>query len=388
MLTILRGRDLWRTVILIVFLVALAYFFQYLPLFILMALIASLIAISLSDGAKALERVGIPRKWGVAINMMSVSLVVLGLGVVLSSPFYDQLRSFLASLPGDAEASRPFFRELLSGPLGRTPLIGVDFFSTLGRWFSENAAIFDLNLPALFPPVGTLVWQLLGAIIIFMIILATGVYIAMTPASLLRAFLRLFNLENRGRAHKVLEDLYEGLHTWPVATLLSMTAVGVMMTTSYWAIGLPSALLLGVIAGLLEFIPYFGALIAAIPAVLTAATVSPEHVLLTLITIIVVQIINRNIIVPAVMTRVVHVHPAIIAISVIPIYWIFGVLGLFLVVPICVVGKVLIQDLWIERPSRLREESEANKELPSADQDGQEPTRASKEAPEETASKA
>lgn len=356
MLTILRGWDLWRTVLLIIFLVALAYFFPYLPLFLLMALIAALIAISLSDGAKMLERIGIPRKWGVVINLLAAIFVFIGVGTLLSSPFYNQLRSFLTSLPEDTESARPYFRELLSGPLERTPLVSVDFFATLGEWFSENAAIFDLNLPALFPPVGTLIWQLLGAIIIFMVIIATGVYMAMTPASLLRAFLRLFNMENRGRVNKVLEDLYEGLHTWPVATLLSMAAVGVMTTTSYWLIGLPSALLLGVLAGLLEFIPYFGAVIAAIPAVITAATVSPVHMLLTLITIIVVQIINRNIIIPAIMTRVVHVHPAIIALSVIPIYWVFGFLGIFLVVPICVVGKVLIEDLWIQRPSRLARE--------------------------------
>lgn len=356
-MSILAGRDLLRTVLLIVFLVALAYFFPYLPLFLLMVLIAGLIAISLHDGAHLLEKFGVPRKWGVVITLTAVVSVFMSVGLVLSAPFYNQLKKFLASLPGDLESSRPFFKELLEGPLGRTPLVSVDFFSVMADWFEENAAIFDLNLPALFPPVGTLVWQLVSALIIVMVVIATGVYLAMTPISLLNAFLRLFSKDKRTRVNKMLRDLYEGLHTWPIATILSMAAVGAIMSFSYWLIGLPSALLLGIAAGLLEVIPYFGAVIAAIPAVITAATVSPTLVFLTLLTVILVQTINRNIIIPSIMSKVVKVHPAVVAVSVIPIYWIFGLLGIFLVVPICVVFKILIRDLWIERSGRRKKET-------------------------------
>ena len=356
MASALKGRDLFRTVLLIIFLVALAYFFPYMPLFLLMVLVAALVAISLSDGALLLEKVGIPRKWGVSITLLSAVFLFMSIALVLSSPFYEATKRFLNSLPGTEQEALPFFKDLLESPLSKTPLLSTDFFSTMGKWFAENAAMFDLNLPALFPPVGTLVWQVLGALIIFMVLFATGVYIAMTPLSLLRIFLRLFNKDNRGRALKIINDLYEGLHAWPIATLLSIVAVGAMTSTAYWLLGLPSALLLGVVAGLLEVIPYFGAVIAAIPAVIVAISVSPTHVFLTILTIIVVQTINRNIIIPAVMSKVVKVHPALVAISVIPIYWIFGIFGIFLVVPICIVGKVLVRNLWIERPSRVRRE--------------------------------
>lgn len=356
MASALKGRDLFRTVLLIILLVALAYFFPYLPLFLLMVLVAALVAISLSDGALLLEKVGIPRKWGVTITLLSAVFFFMGIALVLSSPFYKALKKFLTSLPGTEQEALPFFKDLLEAPLSQTPLLSTDFFSTMGKWFAENAAMFDLNLPALFPPVGTLLWQVLGALIIFMVLLATGIYIAMTPLSLLRIFLRLFNKDNRGRALKTINDLYEGLHAWPIATLLSMVAVGIMTSMAYWLLGLPSALLLGVIAGLLEVIPYFGAVIAAIPAVIVAISVSPTHAFLTIITIIVVQTINRNILIPSIMSKVVQVHPAVVAISVIPIYWIFGIFGIFLVVPLCIVGKVLIRNLWIERPSRIRRE--------------------------------
>ena len=352
----LTGKDLFRTVLLILFLVALAYFFPYLPLFALMVLVAGLIAISLSDGARLLERVGVPRRWGVTITLIAAISVFMSTVLVLSSPFYAQLKNFLAALPEDLESARPYFKGLLEGPLERAPLVSTDFFSVLADWFSANAALFDLNLPALFPPVGTLVWDLVSALIILMVLLVTGVYLAMTPVSLLNAFLRLFNKRTQGRASKVLKDLYEGLHTWPVVTLLSMAAVGLITSFAYWAIGLPSALLLGVIAGLLEIVPYFGPVIAAILAILTAATESLTLVFLTLLTIIVVQTINRNVVILTVMSRAVRVHPAVVALSVIPIYWVFGILGLFLVVPICVVGKILIQDLWIECPTRRKQE--------------------------------
>ena len=366
----LNGKDLLRTVLLIIFLVALAYFFPYLPLFLLMVLVAALVAISLSDGALLLEKLGIPHKWGVTITLLSTVLLFMGVGLVLSSPFYQALKTFLNSLPRNEQDALPFFKDLLEAPLSQTPLLSTDFFSTMGQWFAENAAMFDFNLPSLFPPVGTLVWQLLGVLIIFMILLATGVYIAMTPISLLRIFLRLLSKDNRARALKIINDLYEGLHAWPIATLLSMVAVGIMTSTAYWLLGLPSALLLGVVAGLLEVIPYFGAVIAAIPAVIVAISISPTHVFLTLIVIVVVQTINRNIIIPFVMSKVVNVHPAVVAISVIPIYWIFGIFGIFLVVPICIVGKVLVRNLWIERPARVRREQ--RKEAVVISEDSQE----------------
>ena len=357
MASALKGRDLLRTVLLIIFLVALAYFFPYLPLFLLMVLVAALVAISLSDGALLLEKLGIPHKWGVTITLLSAVLLFMGVGLVLSSPFYQALKTFLDSLPRNEQDALPFFKDLLEAPLSQTPLLSTDFFSTMGQWFAENAAMFDFNLPALFPPVGTLVWQLLGALVhLYGPARDRGLHRDDASLAAQNLSLRLLSKDNRARALKIINDLYEGLHAWPIATLLSMVAVGIMTSTAYWLLGLPSALLLGVVAGLLEVIPYFGAVIAAIPAVIVAISISPTHVFLTLIVIIVVQTINRNIIIPAVMSKVVDVHPAVVAISVIPIYWIFGIFGIFLVVPICIVGKVLVRNLWIERPTRIRRE--------------------------------
>ncbi len=127
----LSSKGLIRTVLLIVFFVALAYFFPYLPLFLLMVLMAGLVAISLHDGARLLERFGIPRKWGVVVTLVAAVSVFVSVGLLLSAPFYAQFKEFLASLPEDLRSARPFFKELLRGPLGRRPLIGVGFFSVL-----------------------------------------------------------------------------------------------------------------------------------------------------------------------------------------------------------------------------------------------------------------
>ncbi|MFP4345901.1 MAG: AI-2E family transporter [Anaerolineales bacterium] len=112
--------------------------------------------------------------------------------------------------------------------------------------------------------------------------------------------------------------------------LLMMLAVGLMSTAGYSIVGLNFAVLLGLIAGLLEFIPNLGPLLGAIPAVLVALTINPVMALWTALVAFIVQQIENLVLAPRVLGESVQLHPVVIMVVLVIGSEIAGLVGLFL----------------------------------------------------------
>jgi predicted PurR-regulated permease PerM len=126
-----------------------------------------------------------------------------------------------------------------------------------------------------------------------------------------------------------------------------MLLIGILSACAAWLIGLPSPLALGLIAGVLEFIPYLGPLIAAVPALLVAATKSLDAVVWTTIAYIAIHQIEGNLVVPLVQQRVVSIPPAVILLGIVTITFAFGTVAIIFAAPITVVVFVLIEMLYV-----------------------------------------
>ena len=103
-------------------------------------------------------------------------------------------------------------------------------------------------------------------------------------------------------------------------------------------------------------VPYFGAIIGAIPPVLFALTDSPGKALAVLIVYVLVQQIESNMIVPLVMSRTTRLHPALIAIGVVVVGNLFGVVGLFVAVPIISAVVILTEEIWVREIEAAHEQ--------------------------------
>ena len=126
-----------------------------------------------------------------------------------------------------------------------------------------------------------------------------------------------------------------------------MIMVGVLIGAGLAFIGVPSALGLGFVAGVLEFIPYLGPILSAVPALLLASTQSWEMVAWTLGLFVVVQQVENNIILPLVTGRAVDLPPAVGLIAVVAIGMLFGPLGLLLAYPLAIVVDVAVRRLYV-----------------------------------------
>src|SRR4029453_10348146 len=120
---------------------------------------------------------------------------------------------------------------------------------------------------------------------------------------------------------------------------------------------------------LLVVIPYYGAVIGAIPPVLYALTISPGKALAALAVYVLVQQIESNVIVPVVMSRTTRLHPALIAIGVVVVGRLFGIVGLFVAVPIISAAVILTEEIWVREIEAAHDQRTTEDiALPSADE--------------------
>ena len=125
-------------------------------------------------------------------------------------------------------------------------------------------------------------------------------------------------------------------------------AMGVLSGIAFSLIGLPNAFTLAIIAGLLESVPYVGALVLAVIAALVGLSVSPELALMAIGVSSILQFLEGNLLVPRVMDREVGVHPVITLLSIGIFADVFGLLGALLAVPLAAIIQ-LVFDRWLMR---------------------------------------
>lgn len=153
------------------------------------------------------------------------------------------------------------------------------------------------------------------------------------------------NFGQEERFNRVLNRIEKGLGNWLRGELLLMLIIGVFSYIGLSLLKIPYALPLALFAGLLEIVPLIGPILAAIPAVLVALTISPLLALATAALYFVVQQLENNLIVPKLMQRAVGIDPLATILALMIGAKLMGVLGALLAVPFVVLVKIITLDV-------------------------------------------
>ena len=164
-------------------------------------------------------------------------------------------------------------------------------------------------------------------------------------ARLQRYVLAFLPAERRAGARDAWNEIETRLGLWVRGQLILMGAMGLATGIAYTLLGLPGALLLGLIAALTEAIPIVGPLLGAIPAVLVAATVSPELALVVAGVYVVLQFVEGSVLVPLVMRNTVGISPLLVLVSLLIGAAVGGFVGAFLAVPIAASIEIVLSRL-------------------------------------------
>lgn len=304
-------------------------------------LVLMFVAVILASGLQPIVawlRTHIPIGRGAAILLVYgiFFLAVIGMAVIVLPASIGQLERTLASLPPFFDRAREWAAELRPGALaeGITGLID---------------AAARAVLPSDPTPDGEVVVQVgitvFGAIMSVLTVL-TVVYFWLTEhARLQRYALAFFPKHRRARARDVWNNAETRLGMWVRGQLILMGTLGLGTGIAYTVLGVPSAILLGLLSALFEAVPIVGPLLGAIPAVVVAATVSPELALQVAVVYAILQFIEGNVLVPIVMRNTVGISPFLVIFSVLAGAAAGGFVGALLAVPIAATAEVLLEGL-------------------------------------------
>lgn len=276
------------------------------------------------------RRLGVPNKAALAIVIIFL-IGLLGLaGWMFGSEVAAQVRNLAASLPAAIESAEQRF--------GDTEL-AERIRSMLEQSSSSGSAVLS--------SVGGYAMTLFGGITDAVLVIVAGIYFAVQPQMYHAGLLKLLPPSRRAAVDEALRDSARALQLWLKGALISMTVVGLLVGIGLWLLGVPSALALGLLAGLLDFVPLVGPIVAAIPGILIALTLGPEMALWTAGLYLLVQQIEGNILQPVVQQHTVDLPAALLLFALLGFGMVFGILGILLAAPKTVVLYVLVKRLYV-----------------------------------------
>jgi predicted PurR-regulated permease PerM len=328
--------------VLLLFILAISgYFIYQVAQVVLTLLVTLLLAVILGGPVNYLARRGLGRGLAMALVVGSIGLFSWLLGVLIAPVVQQQARQFAAALPGLLDEVESLFarsQEVLGIEAGFE--LELNSLLDMGR----NA----LSAETLAATAGFGV-SVVTAISLGVVALVAAVYLVVRPYPIIDGFVSLFPADRRQRVREILASVFRTVQRWLLGQLLAMTFIGVSSTVALWVLGIPFALLLGLLGGLISFIPFVGAVVSAIPPILLALISDPMLAVWVVLAYTAIQQVESNVIQPIVMSHVVSLHPAVVLFGVLAMGAMFGIVGLLLAVPLVATTQVLVRELWTKR---------------------------------------
>jgi len=319
---------------------------------LLLAFAAVLLAVLLRALADILcARLKIPAKLSVGLAAVVVVAVLAGSFWLFGREISAQVDQFIETVPQAWEQLQAHAEDV--GWLG-------GFIDQIEQWASPAALMSQIGQVA-----GPLQWLVTNSFVfLFHLLLVpfAALYLALDSKRYFAGALQLVPKGSREAYGSALRKSGRALRLWLVGQLAIMVVVGVITTLGVWLLGLPAPLALGLFAGLAEFVPFVGPVLAAIPALLLAFTLGPEAVLWTLLLYIAIQQVESYVLTPLVHRRAVRLPPALTMLAVLAFGLLLGPMGLILATPLTVVAFVLVKVLYVRRT--LGDETEVPGEKP------------------------
>lgn len=259
------------------------------------------------------------------IYLITISLVVL-LIVPIVPFFVSQVQSLFLSLPSFFDSFAKIF--------------GFHFESSHLESYVTNQ-LGDIGAGALL--ITTTAFTILFSLILVFVL---SFYLMIDQDRVRREIMDFFSLKYHEKTERILDQVEDKLGAW----FRGQITLGVFIGSITWivltVIGLPFALPLALLAGILEIVPTLGPILSAIPAVIVAFSISPLTALVVVIAYIVIQMLENNLLVPKVMEKAVGLNPIIIILAITIGASLLGILGALLSIPFIAMATIIIRNIY------------------------------------------
>ena len=293
------------------------------------AILLALFLSGLADWLSGSTRLS--RNWALAVVVFVLAAGLTGTVLLLAPAIGEQFTQLTTEIPKAAAALEQQLRR-----------------STWGQQIlnsSPQLSSFASEAPKMLGKATGVTFGFLANVVILVFV---GLYLAIDPGIYRGAILRLFPKERRPRLDEVFSVLAATLQRWTVGRLILMSSNAVITAAGLWLMGMRLPAALGLLSGLLNFIPNLGPIIAAVPAVLLALVQGPWMALYVGLFYLVYQAFDGYVLTPVVERRTVASPPALTIMSQVLMGVLFGAAGVLVAVPLVAAGVVMVKMLYLE----------------------------------------
>jgi predicted PurR-regulated permease PerM len=340
----------WATLVFV--LVALGFYLLFRSSQVLLILfIAIFIGTVMRPAVKWLNSLGLSYNASAVFVYLLVFLLIVGFLLLLFPLIAEQGGKIITSLPD-------YYHNF------------HDWVATYPNHFiSQLSLLLPANLPTLSPAQQTnqqtldAAKQVLGivvsvskAIFIAIVIVLMSFYWTLYGSRMIQSITLMFPNSGRERARDLITAMEAKLSAFITGQAILCFSIGILALIAYLLIGLPNALVLAFIAGVLEAVPVIGPALGAVPAGLVALSIAPSKLLWVIVATIVIQFSENHLLVPRVMRKAVGVNPFVSLVALFAFSSLIGVAGALLAIPIVALVQLILEYFVFDTRSKEPEQ--------------------------------
>ncbi|MFH1838050.1 MAG: AI-2E family transporter [Candidatus Kuenenbacteria bacterium] len=300
---------------------------------LIIVFISLILAAALNPIVTFFQRKKIPR----IISILFVYLIILGLLILIITLiipiFVDQINQIIENFPRWWEKISDYFQRF-----SKIETFGFNFYDSLQNW-SKDLTQIGQNI--FFKII-----DIFGGLIAFISVLVIVFYLLLEVEAIKKIIQSVIPIKFQQYSVQLFIQMQNKISLWLRGQMILCFIIGTLSFIGLSILGVKYALLLALIAGILECIPYLGPILGAIPAVILAFTQSPFLALLVVILYLIIQQLENILLVPKIMGKTVGLNPVIILIVFLIGGKLYGPIGALLAIPIATALSVLVKDYF------------------------------------------
>jgi predicted PurR-regulated permease PerM len=346
---------------LVVLAVALGFWLLYhFRLVVFILFVAITIGIAMQPAVAWLQRRGIPPVMGAILVYVILLVLLIGFAFLLVPLLVDQIATITAAFPDYYQSLREMMINSTNRLLWRlgqqlpsqlpatslSPQIGSDATPTESDGAIDTVIVQALNYGSL---IGWTVFVTIATLFL-------AFYWILEGERAIRTLLLLMPMSWRDEARDIFTEIEIKVGAYIRGQTILCLIIGVLSLIAYLLIGLPYALVLALIAGLMEAVPWIGPVLGALPAILLALTLDPMQAMWVVVATIIIQQLESNVLMPRMMDESVGVNPIVTLLSIAAFGSLLGLLGAVLAIPMAAIIQILL-DRFVLGPAAVEQET-------------------------------
>ena len=319
--------------------------FIYLRGIIFVVFISMILALIMNPAVDKMQKKKIPRVAGAASLFLSAFVLIGILIYIVAPPLAREVGTLASNFPTYLENAGLDYKMISDQNIA----IDRSFDYKISEPFQNILFEASKGLKDITSNIVVGILGFLGGVLTVILILVISFYLVVEKNGVEKFVRTLIPAELRPQALRVIGKIEVKLGKWFMGQLFLGLIVGLLSFVGLTILGVPYALVLAIIAGSMELIPYIGPTLSSIPAIIIAFTISPLLAVLVFALYFIIQQLENYLIVPKVMEKSVGLHPVVIIIAMLIGGQVAGVLGIILAIPVTTIVSIILEDIYAHK---------------------------------------